>query len=83
VSSTIKSGHYRHYKGGDYVVIEVAKHSETLEPMVVYRPLYGEKGLWVRPLGMFYETVTVQTENGAKEMLRFEYIGDWAGDELA
>jgi Uncharacterized protein conserved in bacteria len=51
--------------------------------MVVYRPLYGEKGLWVRPLGMFYETVTVQTENGAKEMLRFEYIGDWAGDELA
>ena len=52
-------GKYRHYKGNFYEVIGVARHSETLEEMVVYRALYGEGGLWVRPLGMFLETVTV------------------------
>ena len=53
------SGKYRHYKGNDYEVVGVATHSETREPMVVYRPLYGEMGLWVRPLAMFMEDVTV------------------------
>ena len=52
-------GLYRHYKGNDYEVIAVARHSETLEPVVVYRALYGEGGLWVRPYAMFCETVEV------------------------
>ncbi|MDQ7989171.1 MAG: DUF1653 domain-containing protein [Candidatus Dactylopiibacterium sp.] len=52
-------GRYRHYKGGEYEVLGVARHSETLEPMVVYRPLYGAKGLWVRPFAMFVEAVRV------------------------
>jgi hypothetical protein len=56
---TLPTGKYRHYKGNDYEVIGVATHSETREPMVVYRPLYGEMGLWVRPLAMFMEDVTV------------------------
>ncbi len=55
----IEPGCYRHYKGNDYEVIGMARHSETLEPMVVYRALYGEGGLWVRPAGMFAESVTV------------------------
>ncbi|MFM8273245.1 MAG: DUF1653 domain-containing protein [Gemmata sp.] len=55
-------GRYRHYKGGEYEVVGVARHSETEERLVVYRPLYGEGGLWVRPLAMFLETVT---HNGA------------------
>lgn len=55
----LPTGKYRHYKGNDYEVIGVATHSETREPLVVYRPLYGEMGLWVRPLKMFQETVTV------------------------
>ena len=50
-------GLYRHYKGGLYEVIDTARHSETLEPMTVYRALYGEQGLWVRPAAMFAETV--------------------------
>jgi hypothetical protein len=50
-------GRYRHYKGGEYEVIGVVRHSETLEPMVLYRALYGERGLWVRPHAMFFETV--------------------------
>jgi len=50
-------GRYRHYKGGEYDVIGVARHSETLEPMVVYRPCYGEATLWVRPHAMFVESV--------------------------
>ena len=50
---------YRHYKGGEYEVIGVARHSETEESLVVYRPLYGERGLWVRPLEMFKESVMV------------------------
>ena len=55
----ISPGKYRHYKGNDYEVIGVATHSETRERMVVYRPLYGERALWVRPLAMFAENVTV------------------------
>ena len=53
------TGRYRHYKGGEYEVIGVARHSETLAPLVVYRPLYGAGGLWVRPHAMFFETVQV------------------------
>lgn len=52
-------GRYRHYKGGEYEVLGTARHSETLEPMTLYRALYGERGLWVRPAAMFGETVDV------------------------
>lgn len=52
-------GRYRHYKGGEYEVVGVARHSETLEPMVVYRPLYNETGLWVRPYEMFFGQIEV------------------------
>lgn len=55
----IKPGRYRHYKGKDYEVLGVARHSETEEEYVVYRQLYGEGGLWIRPIGMFLETVLV------------------------
>ena len=54
----IRPGCYRHFKGNEYEVLYVAKHSETLEPMVVYRALYGERGIWVRPAAMWNETVT-------------------------
>ena len=52
-------GRYRHYKGGEYEVVAVVRHSETLEPMTLYRALYGEHGLWVRPAAMFNETVVI------------------------
>ena len=55
----IQTGRYRHYKGGEYEVIGVARHSETLEPMVVYRPLYNDSGWWVRPHAMFVGEVEV------------------------
>lgn len=61
-SQPITPGRYRHYKGQDYEVIGVARHSETEEPMVVYRCLYGDYSLWVRPLAMFRETVEVAGE---------------------
>lgn len=50
-------GRYRHYKGGEYEVVGVARHSESLEPLVVYRPLYDATGLWVRPYTLFFETI--------------------------
>ena len=50
-------GRYRHYKGGEYEVVGVVRHSETLEPMVLYRALYGPASLWVRPHGMFFESI--------------------------
>lgn len=53
----IPLGRYRHYKGGEYEVIGVVRHSETLEPMVLYRPLYNASGMWVRPFNMFLEPV--------------------------
>ena len=68
----IKPGRYRRFKGREYEVIGVAKHSETLEEMVVYRQLYGEHGLWVRPASMWEETV----ERDGKTYKRFTYIGD-------
>ena len=64
-------GRYRHYKGKDYEVIGLARHSESLESMVVYRALYGAGGLWVRPLAMFLETV----ESDGKRMPRFAFLG--------
>ncbi len=54
---TIPLGRYRHYKGGEYEVVGVVRHSETLEPLVLYRPLYADSGMWVRPFAMFVETV--------------------------
>lgn len=67
----IPPGRYRHYKGSDYIVIGVARHSETDEELVVYRPDYGERGLWVRPKSMFLETVEID----GREIPRFQYIG--------
>ncbi len=55
----VPTGRYRHYKGGAYELIGVVRHSETLEPLALYRPLYGEAALWVRPWAMFFDTVTV------------------------
>ena len=66
----LKLGRYRHFKGNEYEVVGVAKHSETLEPMVVYRALYGEGGLWVRPLSMWSEHVERDDYSGP----RFVYI---------
>ena len=54
------AGRYRHYKGGEYEVLGAARHSETLEPLVVYRPLYDDSGWWVRPHAMFFGTVEVE-----------------------
>ena len=54
---TIQPGRYRHFKGGEYRVLGTARHSETLEEMVVYQALYGERGYWVRPASMWLETV--------------------------
>ena len=67
----IKIGRYRHFKGNEYEVIGTAKHSETLEEYVVYKALYGEGGLWVRPKEMWNETV----ERDGKTYKRFEFIG--------
>ncbi len=68
----IKKGKYRHFKGMEYEVLFTAKHSETLEEMVVYKALYGEGGIWVRPAVMWNETV----KRDGKEFLRFTYIGE-------
>jgi hypothetical protein len=57
---TTPPGRYRHYKGGEYDVVGTVRHSETLEPMTLYRALYGEQGLWVRPAAMFEETVVIE-----------------------
>lgn len=67
----IKPGRYRHFKGKEYEVLGVASHSETLEPMVVYRALYGEGGLWVRPAAMWEEQVDREDYFGP----RFVFIG--------
>ena len=66
------TGRYRHYKGGEYQVIAVARHSETQEPLVVYRPLHGEGGWWVRPHAMFFGEVEV---DGVRQP-RFARIAD-------
>lgn len=69
--SEIKLGKYRHFKGNEYEVIALAHHSETLEEMVVYKALYGEQEVWVRPISMWNETVI----RDGREIKRFTYIG--------
>lgn len=68
----IKSGKYRHFKGNEYEVIGIGKHSETLEEMVIYRALYGEGGYWVRPASEWCEEIT----RDRKTFRRFTYIGE-------
>lgn len=68
----LKLGTYRHFKGNEYELVGIAKHSETLEPMVVYRALYDDGGLWVRPAAMWSETVDRDDYHGP----RFQYIGE-------
>ena len=68
----IKPGKYKHFKGNEYEVLMLAKHSETSEDMVVYRCLYGDYSVWVRPASMWNEIV----ERDGKKMQRFTYIGE-------
>ncbi len=68
----MKLGKYRHFKGNEYEVLAIANHSETLEKMVVYKALYGEQEIWVRPLSMWDEEIT----RDGKTFKRFEYIGE-------
>lgn len=69
---SIKPGRYRHFKGKEYEILGVARHSETEEELVVYRALYGDFGLWVRPVSMWNEAV----ERDGKTFRRFTYIGE-------
>lgn len=68
----IKPGRYRHYKGGEYEVLGIAKHSETEEDFVVYRQLYGARGLWIRPKTMFTEMVVID----GRPVPRFQFLQD-------
>lgn len=68
----LKKGIYRHFKGMEYELLDVASHSETLEPMVIYRALYGEHSLWVRPASMWNEQIDRDDYHGP----RFVYIGE-------
>lgn len=70
--SPVRPGRYRHYKGNEYTVIGVARHSETEEELVVYRQEYGAYGLWVRPADMFVETVVVE----GRPVPRFEFLAE-------
>jgi hypothetical protein len=74
---TTKLGFYRHYKGGEYEVVGTVRHSEDLQPMTLYRALYGERGLWVRPAAMFNETVVI---DGVIHP-RFKYLGENSTDK--
>ena len=65
-------GKYRHFKGGEYEVVGIAKHSETTEEMVVYKALYDNDSLWVRPASMWFEDI----ERDGKKFKRFQYIGE-------
>ncbi len=67
----LQPGRYRHFKGNEYEVLGVARDSETMQEVVLYRALYGERGLWVRPLAMFIEEV----ERDGRRVKRFEYVG--------
>jgi hypothetical protein len=71
-TSAVPPGRYRHFKGQLYEVLGVARHSETEEELVVYRALYGEQALWVRPLALFLQPATVD----GKTVPRFRYLGD-------
>jgi len=68
----IKPGKYKHFKGAEYEVLGVARHSETMEELVVYRTLYGEHSLWVRPIGMFADL----KEQDGKRVPRFQFMDD-------
>ncbi|MBP2645049.1 MAG: hypothetical protein H6Q75_489 [Firmicutes bacterium] len=68
----MKLGTYRHYKGNRYQVLGIARHSETEEPFVVYKQLYGDESLWIRPFSMFNETICVE----GKIRPRFEFISE-------
>ena len=68
----LKKGKYRHFKGNEYELVDIALHSETMEPMVVYRALYGEKGLWVRPASMWTEFIDRDGYQGP----RFQYLDE-------
>ena len=68
----LKPGIYRHFKGNEYRLLYVARHSETLEPMIVYQALYGERGIWVRPAGMWNELV----ERDGRTATRFCWVRD-------
>ena len=70
--TSTRKGQYRHYKGLRYEVIDTVRHSETLEPMTLYRALYGERGLWVRPAAMFEEEVVI---DGVRQA-RFSWISE-------
>lgn len=72
IKNTIRLGKYRHYKGKEYEVIGFARHSETLEELVIYRALYGNFDLWARPAKMFLEEVEVD----GKKIPRFQYLDD-------
>ena len=72
--SAVKPGLYRHFKGNYYQVIGTARHSETMEELVVYRALYGERGLWVRPASMWNELL----ERDGRTVKRFTYMGNTA-----
>lgn len=72
MSESIRPGRYRHFKGNEYEVLFTARHSETLEELVVYRALYGEGGVWVRPVSMWNETV----ERDGMTLPRFTYLGE-------
>ena len=76
---TMKPGLYRHYKGNDYFVFQMATHSETREPLVFYRCLYGDYSWWVRPLAMFNETVELAGET----IPRFRFVRSLTEQELA
>ena len=69
---SIRRGRYRHFKGNEYEVVDFALDSETQQPVVIYRALYGERGLWVRPLQMFAEII----ERDGRRIPRFEFVGE-------
>lgn len=75
----LHTGLYRHYKGNDYYVFQVAHHSETREPLVVYQCLYDDYSWWVRPLSMFIETVNVE----GKIIPRFQFLRELSTKEIA
>lgn len=75
VLPSLAPGIYRHYKGGEYQVLDVVRHSESLEPMVLYRPLYNETGSWVRPFSMFFEAVEVDGKKVPRFALKQQLPG--------
>ena len=77
-AQTLRPGRYRHFKGKEYELLFLATHSETLEPMVVYRALYGERGVWVRPKAMFFSPVDREKYPDAPQAWRFERVTDGA-----